>query len=91
MDELLTLFKPHIARLRKMGVKGDIMIIPSAMESVDAKTGRRSEQECFGRWSLFVCGKLITSKSTWAEVEDGVREIVSGRRKEVIEKKRKEK
>lgn len=78
MDEVATLLRRHVARLRQIGVTGDIMIFPSFQSSDDPK-------RCFGRWSLYVDDKLISHKNDWPAVEAEVKRILSGDRKSLVE------
>lgn len=87
MKELNDLMSPYVARLRKIGVTGDIMILTTCNDSVD-KNEKRDPRESFARWTVWVNGKLVVCKYTWDDVEAGVREVLSGERRSAIERKR---
>lgn len=78
MNELPTLFSQHIARLREMGVTGEIMITPMYL-TCDAPPNRN------WHWALYVHDKLIHGKKTWAEVEVEVLRILSGARTKLVD------
>lgn len=85
MKELHEVMAPYVARLRKLGVTGDIMILPTVNDAV-TKTGFHDPRESFSRWNIWANAKLISAKPTWAEVEKDVAAIVSGERKKAIER-----
>ena len=87
MKELSETMSPYVARLRKIGVTGDIMILTTCNDAVH-KNGKHDPKESFARWSVWVNGKLVACKYSWGEVEEGVREVLSGKRKSAIERKR---